>query len=187
MAKKIGPWTQISSKTAYDNAWIKVTHEEVLNPNGGEGIYGKVHFKNIAVGVVPIFEDGTTILVGQHRYPLDKYSWEIPEGGCPLTESTETAAQRELLEETGIRCRTIKLLTKFDISNSVSDEIAELFVATDLTQGDSQPEATEQLKLKRLPITKAIEMVHTGDITDSLSIIALQNIELQLLKNEITF
>jgi 8-oxo-dGTP pyrophosphatase MutT (NUDIX family) len=187
MAKKIGPWTQIKAETAYENPWIKVTHEEVINPNGGEGIYGKVHFKNIAVGVVPIFEDATTILVGQFRYPLNRYSWEIPEGGCPHGEKPMDAAQRELLEETGIRCKHIRLLAKFDISNSVSDEIAEIFIATGLTIGASAPDDTEQLEIKRLPITEAIAMVHSGEITDSISVIALQNIELQLLKNEISF
>tara|TARA_R110001592_G_scaffold359340_4_gene665782 strand:+ start:21359 stop:21922 length:564 start_codon:yes stop_codon:yes gene_type:complete len=187
MAKKIGPWTQIKAETAYENPWIKVTHENVLNPNGGEGIYGKVHFKNIAVGVVPIFSDGTTILVGQYRYPLDRYSWEIPEGGCPHSEKPIDAARRELLEETGIRCKTITSIAKFDISNSVSDEIAELFLATDLSLGESEPDDTEQLEVKRLHISEAINMVHTGEITDSLSVIALQKIELQLLKNELSF
>ena len=97
------------------------------------------------------------MLVGQHRYPLDKFSWEIPEGGCPLNEHPETAAKRELQEETGIDCKNLQLLTKFDISNSVSDEIAELFLATDLSLGESHPDDTEQLHIKRVHITKAIE------------------------------
>jgi 8-oxo-dGTP pyrophosphatase MutT (NUDIX family) len=187
MSKKIGPWTQIKTEIAYENPWIKVSHEKVINPNGGEGIYGKVHFKNIAVGVIPLFKDGTTILVGQFRYPLNRYSWEIPEGGCPHQEKPEEAAKRELREETGIECNKLRRIAQFDISNSVSDEVAELFLATDLKIGESQPDETEQLELKRIHITEAISMVHAGEITDSLSVIAIQNIELQLLKNELSF
>lgn len=185
MSKKIGPWTQKQTQTAYENAWIKVTHEDVLNPNGGKGIYGKVHFKNIAVGVLPLFEDGSTILVGQHRYPLDRYSWEIPEGGCPHSEKPEEAARRELQEETGVECQSLDLIAEFDISNSVTDEVAKLYLATGLTQGKNSPDETELLKLKRIPILDAIQMVHNGEITDSLSVIALQTLEIKLLKQEI--
>lgn len=185
MEIKIGPWLQKNNAKVYENDWIKVEHHEVLNPNGGEGIYGKVHFKNIAVGVVPIFEDGTTVLVGQHRYPLDAYSWEIPEGGCPLNEKPEDAARRELLEETGLSCKQLEKIGGFAISNSVSDEVAEIFIARGLEQHKAEPEETEQLKRKRIKILDAIKMVHSGEINDSLSVIALQKIEILYLKNEI--
>lgn len=186
MEKKIGPWLQKNNTTVYDNAWIKVEHHEVLNPNGGNGIYGKIHFKNIAIGVVPIFEDGTTVLVGQHRYPLDAYSWEIPEGGCPLNEKAEDAARRELLEETGLSCKKLIKIGGFAVSNSVSDEIAEIFIATDLEQHKAEPEETELLQHKRVSLKTAFEMVKNSEITDSLSIIALQKIELLYLKHELT-
>jgi hypothetical protein len=81
MDELTNPWKILSEKCVYDNDWITVTEFDVINPNGGEGIYGKIHFKNIAVGVLPLDENLDTYLVGQYRFPLNAYSWEIPEGG----------------------------------------------------------------------------------------------------------
>ncbi len=179
-------WQIIDDTTAYENNWIKVQHFNVVNPNGGKGIYGKVNFKNIAIGVVPIDAEGNTWLVGQHRFPLNnKYSWEIPEGGCPLNEEHLAAAKRELLEETGLVANDWQQILVSHLSNSVTDEKAVIFIAKNLTQQQAQPEETEQLQIKKVPLTDTFNMINNGDITDAVSILALQKIELMLLKKEI--
>ena len=178
MEKEINPWKTISQQTAYENAWIKVEHHEVLNPAGNPGIYGKVHFKNIAISIVPIDSEGFTYLVGQYRYTLNEYSWEIPEGGCSIAtgESTLEAAKRELLEETGLVASEWTQLGEVYLSNSVSDEKAVMFVAQNLVQQQACPEETEQLKIRRLPLGEAIEMAQNGTITDALSVLTLLKI-----------
>jgi 8-oxo-dGTP pyrophosphatase MutT (NUDIX family) len=168
------PWTTHSSRCVYENPWIRVEEREVTNPSGNPGIYGVVGFKNRAVGVVPVDEAGNTWLVGQYRYTLDEYSWEIPEGGCPAGESPLEAARRELLEETGLVAAEYRLLLDdIALSNSVSDERATIYVATGLSQGEPCPEETEQLELRRVPLAEAVAMVRRGEITDSISVIAL--------------
>lgn len=167
------PWKTIQQDIVYENPWIKVSHREVLNPAGNEGIYGVVHFKNLAVGVVPLDESGNTWLVGQYRYTLDRYSWEIPEGGCPVDTDPLDSAKRELLEETGMQAASWEHILDFDLSNSVSDEIGKAYIARDLSFGEAQPEETEDLRVKKIPFSEALEMVYSGEITDSLSIMAL--------------
>lgn len=167
------PWKTINKRTVYENPWIAVTHREVLNPSGGEGIYGVVHFKNLAVGVVPLDDAGNTWLVGQYRYTLNRYSWEIPEGGCPVGTEPLDSAQRELLEETGMTARKWDCILGFDLSNSVTDETGMAYIARDLSFGEAQPEETEALKVKKVAFSEALEMVYKGEITDSLSIMAL--------------
>jgi 8-oxo-dGTP pyrophosphatase MutT (NUDIX family) len=167
------PWQTLSINQVYDNPWIRVTHREVRNPSGGAGIYGVVHFKNVAIGIVPIDAEGYTWLVGQYRYALDRYSWEIPEGGGPLNRPLLESAQRELLEETGIRAQRWTPLLDMHLSNSVSDEYGIVYVAQELEFGAAQPEETEQLQIRRLPFSEALEMVLQGEITDSLSVAAL--------------
>lgn len=167
------PWKTLSIKQVYDNPWIEVTHREVINPSGGPGIYGMVHFKNVAIGIVPIDEEGYTWLVGQYRYPLECYSWEIPEGGGPAGRPVIESAQIELLEETGIRARRWTPLLEMHVSNSVSDEYAIVYLAQELEFGAAQPEETELLQVRRLPLSEAVEMAMRGEITDSLSLAAL--------------
>ena len=181
MAKN--PWKFINSTLQYENPWITVEEHNVLNPNGGEGIYGKVHFKNVAVGIVPLDEDGNTWLVGQYRYPLDEYSWEIPEGGCPIGESELSAAKRELKEETGLMANHWEEFLRIHTSNSVSDERGVVFLAKDLTQGETQFEDTEDLKIKKLPLSEAFQMVIDGKITDSISMAALLKLHARLAGN----
>ena len=165
------PWTTLSQKDIYDNAWIKLEEYQVLNPAGGNGIYGKVHFKNKAIGIIPLDGEGNTWLVGQYRYPLDKWSWEIPEGGAPLDSDVLESAQRELKEETGITAKKWTCILKAHLSNSVSDEEGFVFLAEDLTFGIAQLEETEaDLKVWKLPFKDALQMVLDGKITDSLSV-----------------
>lgn len=166
----------------YDNPWIQVTEFQVVNPSGGPGIYGVVHFKNLAIGVVPLDEQGHLWLVGQYRYPLQAYSWEIPEGGGPLEVDPLLSAQRELLEETGIRAAHWELILTMHLSNSVSDEKALIYLATGLSYHDSQPEETEQLQLRKVKLEEAYEEVLQGKITDSISVAAI--LRLMLMKKE---
>jgi 8-oxo-dGTP pyrophosphatase MutT (NUDIX family) len=168
------PWTTLSSREIYLNPWIRVREDQVLKPNGSPGIYGVVEYRNRAVGVVPIDNDGYTWLVGQYRYTHNRYEWEIPEGGCPEGESLEDCARRELLEETGLVASELEpLLLDIQLSNSIGDETAHLFIARGLTQETPQPEDTEQIAIRRLPLAEAIQMAATGQIRDSMSVIAL--------------
>ena len=177
-------WKIVDENVVYENKWISLHHYNVINPNGGEGIYGKVHFKNIAIGIIPIDEDGNTWLVGQHRFPLNMYSWEIPEGGCPLNEMPLAAAKRELLEETGLVANHWEQILTMHLSNSVSDELSIVFIAKDLTQQQAEPEETEQLQIKKLPLQEAFKMVENNTITDSISVAAFQKLELMMLKKQ---
>jgi 8-oxo-dGTP pyrophosphatase MutT (NUDIX family) len=167
------PWHTLSEKEVYQNPWIRVSHREVINPSGGKGIYGVVHFRNKAIGVVPVDEELHTYLVGQYRYTLDEYSWEIPEGGGPEGEEPAETARRELLEETGLEAAELSLLGRIHTSNSVTDEEGFLFIARQLTQMQAFPEETEDLTVWRLPLAEAIQMVENGRITDSLSMAGL--------------
>lgn len=178
MAKN--PWKLLNSKITYENPWIRVEEDAVINPSGGQGIYGRVHFKNVAVGVIPIDEDGNTWLVGQYRYPLDEYSWEIPEGGCPIGENECEAAQRELKEETGLKAKYWQEFLRIHTSNSVSDERGVVYLAKDLIQGETEFEDTEDLKIRKLPLSEAFQMVLDGKITDSISMAALLKLKILL-------
>jgi 8-oxo-dGTP pyrophosphatase MutT (NUDIX family) len=174
------PWQTIDKETVYENPWIKVTHNNVLNPSGNPGIYGVVHFKNKAIAIVPLDENNNTWLVGQYRYTLERYSWEVPEGGGPLNDSPLASAKRELLEETGITAKKWIAAGTFHLSNSITDEEAIVFVAKDLTFGEAQPEETEELRVKKLPFQEVVEMVMNGDITDGLAVAAILKIKLMM-------
>jgi 8-oxo-dGTP pyrophosphatase MutT (NUDIX family) len=167
------PWTTLGRRPIYENPWIAVREDQVLRPDGSPGIYGVVHFKNRAIGVLPVEDDGSIWLVGQHRYPLNAFSWEIPEGGCPEGESPEAAAHRELAEETGLSAASLERIAVSHLSNSVSDELAIVFRASGLTPGESNPEETERLLVRRVSWEDAWGMLERGEITDSMSVIAL--------------
>lgn len=177
--EKIGGWKTKSSRVAYENPWIKISHEEVVTPKGTDGIYGVVHFKNTAIGIVPIDDEGNTWLVKQSRYTLDQYTWEIPEGGCPQGEEPLTAAKRELEEEVGLQAHAWEQLMTMHLSNSVTDELCVVFVARDLFAGRQQLESTEDIEYKKLPLREAIDMVKRGEITDGISVAALLRVALQ--------
>ena len=167
------PWTLRARRRAYANAWIAVDHDEVTDPGGRDGIYGVVRFANLAVGVVPLHDDGSVTLVGQYRYPLDRYTWEIPEGGGPRGEDPADTARRELAEETGLRAQRFVELLRLELSNSVTDEKGVVYLATGLTQGVADPESTEDLRLRRLPLGEAVSLVLTGELRDSLTVAGL--------------
>jgi len=176
-----GPWLRHSRRTEYENAWITVWHDEVTRPDGGDGIYGVVHFANLAAGVVALDERDRVVLVGQHRYTLDEWSWEIPEGGVAPGEAPLDGIRRELREEAGIEAAEWLELARVHLSNSISDEAGILYLATQLTQGDASPEPTEQLQTRWLPFDEALAMTLDGRITDALSIIGLQRVALARL------
>ncbi len=174
------PWQTLSSKVEYDNPWIKVTEHQVINPAGGPGIYGVVGFKNLAVGILPLDEDMNTWLVGQYRYTLKEYSWEIPEGGAPPGSTPLESAQRELLEETGITAQKWTKILDMNTSNSVCDERGVAYIAQDLTFGEADPEDTEDLQLRKLPFAKVFDMAMRGEIQDGLSLVTIFKAKLLL-------
>ena len=171
---RLGPWTRLRRREIYDNPWIRVREDDVLRPDGSPGIYGTVHFKNLAVAIVPIDAQGHVILVGQHRYPFDRYFWELPEGGCPLGhEAPAEAAARELREETGCAAARWDYLGTLELSNSVSDEIGHLYLARELSEGAPEFDPTERIAIKRVDFAEAWRMAMEGEITESLTVAAL--------------
>ncbi|HEX5660315.1 MAG TPA: NUDIX hydrolase [Polyangiales bacterium] len=174
------PFAILSSREVYDNPWISLTEHAVRKPRGGEGIYGVVHFKNRAVGVVP-YADGKVWLVGQHRFPLDAYSWEIPAGGAPFHEELEVCALRELAEETGLVASQLQKLFSMHLSNSVTDELAHVYLATELREGASHWEDTEELRVCTLSVDELLQRVLAGEITDSMTVAAAFRLKLMQL------
>ena len=171
---KSGSWKTLSTKKVYENTWIELDEHQVINPSGGKGIYGKVHFKNLAIGIIPLDKDNNTWIVGQHRYTLNDWSWEIPEGGGPLTDAPLESAKRELKEETGLTAQRWTEIARVHLSNSVSDEVGYVFVAENLKEGNVQLDETEaDMQVKKIPFKKALSMVELGEITDSLSVIGI--------------
>jgi 8-oxo-dGTP pyrophosphatase MutT (NUDIX family) len=186
MNEQHNPWQIVSEKPIYDNPWIGVTEYDVINPSGGKGIYGKVHFKSWAIGIIPLDEELNTYLVGQYRFALNQYSWEIPEGGCPMGIDRLEGAKRELLEETGLVAGEWTELLDMHLSNSVSDEFGKVYLARDLEQRTATPEETEQLAVKKIPFEEAYRLVENGTITDSLSMAAIYKIKLMLIDGRIS-
>lgn len=172
------PWDIVEKKHIYANPWISVDEYEVINPSGNPGIYGTVNFKNRAVGIIPIDHEGNTWLVGQYRFPLQQYSWEIPMGGAPIDEPILQCAQRELSEETGLLASEWTELGYIHVSNCITNEEGYLFICKELEQGDAHPEETEQLTVKKLAFEEVFQMSMDGRITDALSIIAIQRVRL---------
>ena len=168
-----------SRRVAYENPWITVWHDEVSRPDGSPGIYGVVHFDNLASGVVAVDDQDRIVLVGQHRYTLDEDLWEIPEGGIPPDETPLVGIQRELREETGLDASDWRELCRLDLSNSVTDERAILWFATGLTHGTAAPEPSEDLEIRWVPFDEALAMTLDGRIRDVLSVVAIQRVALE--------
>lgn len=182
MSTNSNPWTTLSQIIAYENAWIRVEEHQVINPGGHPGIYGKVHFKNIAVAILPLDDEGYTWLVGQYRYPLDLYEWEIPEGGCYETEEPLEAARRELKEETGLEASHFIPVLHMQLSNSATDEISVSYLATGLKEGPSSPESDEKLDIKKIQFDEVVAMVERGEIKDALSVATILRVNLLKMK-----
>jgi 8-oxo-dGTP pyrophosphatase MutT (NUDIX family) len=166
-------WRRHSTRVVYENNWIVVREDEVTNPGGGQNLYGHVHFRNVAVAILPIDEDGCTHLVGQSRYTLDEHSWELPMGGAPLGEDPLEAAKRELKEETGLSASHWREVLRLHLSNSITDELGIAYVATGLTPGERQLEETEDIVVRTLPLEDAVQMALDGEITDAMSVATL--------------
>jgi 8-oxo-dGTP pyrophosphatase MutT (NUDIX family) len=163
-------WKTTGTKKIYDNPWIEVTEDQIINPSGKPGIYGKVSFKNLAVAIIPLDQHQNTWIVGQHRYTLNEYSWELPMGGVPFSEDPLVGAQRELREETGITAKEWSLLLKMHTSNSVTNELAYTYIAKDLSIGTPEFDETEDIQIKKIALTELLELVMAGEITDGLSV-----------------
>lgn len=172
-------WKKLASKIVYDNPWITVREEQVINPGGSENQYGHVHFKNKAVAIIPRDEEGNTWIVGQDRYTLGTYSWEVPMGGATSDENPLAAAKRELKEETGLTAEKWTEILHLHTSNSITDEEGFVFVAEELSIGAPEFDETENLEIRKLPLSDALEMVNRGEITDAISVAAILKITAQ--------
>ncbi len=169
-------WKKLSSRIVWENDWMSLNEDDVINPGGGRNRYGWVHFKNLAVAILPLDDDGNTWLVGQQRYTLNDYSWELPMGGAPFDEDPLDAARRELREETGLVAADWSELMRLHTSNSITDESAVVYVAKDLSQGETEFEEMEDLEVRKLPLAEAVDMARNGAITDAISVAALLKI-----------
>jgi 8-oxo-dGTP pyrophosphatase MutT (NUDIX family) len=173
MESEKNPWITTKSLDVYESAWIKVVKHDVINPAGNPGIYSVVNFKNLAIGILPIDNEGFTWLVGQWRYPIEEYSWEIPEGGGDLNLEPVISAKRELKEETGIVANDFTELMRLHLSNSATNELAIIFIAKNLVFEEAEPEESEVLQVKKIHLSEAYEWVMSGKITDAITVAAI--------------
>lgn len=176
----LNSWKTRGVKKIFESPWIELEVHDVINPSGNKGIYNVIKFKHWAIGILPVDEQGYTYLVGQWRYPLNQYSWEIPEGGGSLNIPPIESAQRELLEETGLVAQNFEELLRLHTSNSVTDELAIVFLATNLQQKQSMPEETEDITIKKVHMREALELVMNNEITDSISVAAILKASIKL-------
>jgi 8-oxo-dGTP pyrophosphatase MutT (NUDIX family) len=179
------PWKLVNSELKYKTPWIEVVHHDVITPGGSKGIYGCVNFQNIAVGVITLDAEYNTWLVGQFRFPLQKYTWEIPEGGCPLNELPLDAAKRELKEEVGITASDWTLIQEMDISNSATDEVSFTYLAKDINIGEPCQDENEDITIKKLPFSEVFEMVEKGEIRDAISVAGIYKVKQMIANGEI--
>jgi ADP-ribose pyrophosphatase len=179
------PWKTKKSELMYESAWIKVTKHGVLNPADKPAIYSVVGFKNLAIGILALDTEYNTWLVGQWRYPIDQYSWEIPEGGGKLDVDPIDSAKRELKEETGIIAENFKEIMRLHLSNSATDELAIVYLATGLTFEEAEPEESEVLQIKKIHIEEAYKWVMEGKITDAITVAAILKTKIMIQEGTI--
>ena len=179
------PWKTIDTETMYESAWIKVTKSNVLNPAGNPGLYSWVHFKNLAIGIVPMDQSKNIWLVGQYRYPINQYSWEIPEGGGKIGIDPEESARRELFEEAGIRANKLAEILRMHLSNSATDELSITFLATGLEFYSPEPEESEVLQVKKISLEEAFNWVMEGKITDAITVASIQKLKILELSGQL--
>ncbi len=165
-------WTGGEGAVRFANPWLELIEYDATAPTGHRTRYGVVRFKNLAVGVLPLFEDGTVVLVGQQRFPLMNYSWEMPEGGSPAGEDPLEGAQRELAEEAGLKARSWTKILDLEMSNSVTDERGVCYLARELTACAKAPDQTEDLAVARVPFRDLLAAVIAGEVRDSLTVAA---------------
>ncbi len=179
------PWGVTSGKVVYDNPWIQVTEYQAVAPTGRPALYGKVGFKNQAIGIVPLHGDGTVTLVGQNRFAHANYSWELPEGGAPLDEDPLDGAKRELAEEVGLQAADWRRILTMELSNSITDEVCHGYLALDLTPTATAPDDTEDLAVTRVPFSQALEAAVGGHMPDSLTVALLLRVHHMAVKGEL--
>lgn len=179
------PWKILDTEVKLDTPWVRCKLHRVINPSGSEGIYGVTEFKNLAIGILPIDEDNNTYIVGQYRFPMQGYSWEIPEGGGPLHLDPLDSAKRELKEETGIEAASWELIQTLQVSNSATNEFAYIYLARELHHGISEPEENERLVLRKIPFAELYERVKSGEISDSLTVAAVLKYRLMQLEGSL--
>lgn len=178
------PWQKLSSEVKYENPWVKIIEDKVKNPAGNDGIYGVVHFKTNAVAILPLDENNHTWIVGQYRYPLDSFEWEVVEGGCPEGTLPADTARRELIEEVGLKAERLELILEMQLSNSTTDEISYSYIARGLTFVGAEPEEDEKLTVRKLPFDELYQMVLNGEIRDALSVATILRAKIHLSGNQ---
>ncbi len=163
-------WQKVRGEVVFETKWIRVERHDVIAPTGKPALYGLAFFQNRAIVVLPLFDDGTVPLVGQMRYSIDAYSWEIPEGGAPLDEDPRDGAVRELREETGLIAADLREILHMDLSNSVTDEACVCYLATGLSQAETEPDDTEHFDYARVPFSHLLKAVINGQVRDAITI-----------------
>jgi 8-oxo-dGTP pyrophosphatase MutT (NUDIX family) len=184
VSERNGPWRVHGARLVYENPWLRIIDHKITHPDGSPGQYGVVRYKNKSVGVLPIDDEGRVRLIGQHRFPFDHYSWELPEGGCPPTEEPLQAARRELEEEADLKAASWLPLVEAELSNSISDEVAICYLAFDLSEGKADPEPSEVLKLRTVTFRELLDEVLSGQIRDSLTVMMALAAHARALKGE---
>lgn len=179
------PWSVRSEKIVYDNPWITVTEYQATAPTGRPALYGKIGFKNQAIGIVPLHDDGTVTLIGQNRFSLANYSWELPEGGALMGEDPLDGAKRELAEEAGLEASDWRLILRLELSNSVTDERGYGYLALGLTPTQTEPDETEDLAVVRVPFAEALDAAVAGHMPDALTVALLLRVHHMAVRGEL--
>jgi 8-oxo-dGTP pyrophosphatase MutT (NUDIX family) len=169
----------------HDNPWFSIDHYRAIAPTGRPANYYLQTYKNLAVGMLPLHEDGTVTLVGQWRFPFSAYSWEIPEGGSPHREPPLEGAKRELREEAGLEAAEWRQILKMQLSNSTSDELCLGYLATGLTPAAEEPDETEALTLARVPFREVLKAVVSGRIQDAITVAMLLRVHHMAVEGEL--